>query len=198
MPPIFPHLALELARSRCAFVALSVRINKRNRALSLRFDWIARDRTRGTSREEVIKPRGETYLSPAPGERPNSGRQCNVTRAVASPSWPDRPIFFPSRSRPTDEKRSFSRSFGVGERAKGPLSRYAIARAISVRAQLMLASRGSNSFSEEFSWNSRLDCIGVGSNEAAFSMRLCVHLQRAIGEIRKSQPNQFILVSCDN
>jgi len=99
---IFPHFAG--ARRRAC-----VRINKRNRALSLRFDWIARDRTRRTSQEEVIIRRvyrGETYLrrtcTRRLNARPNSERQCNSeTRALVA--WPGQPIFssftFPSLPR---------------------------------------------------------------------------------------------------
>lgn len=76
--------------------AAYVRINKWNRALSLRFDWIVHDRTRRTSREEVINRRvywGETYLrvlAPADSTYDLIPRD-NATRHVPSsrdPAWP--------------------------------------------------------------------------------------------------------------
>jgi len=90
-------LAISLRISR-ARNTTCLRINKWNRALSLRFDWIAHDHIRGTLREDVIKHwvyRGETYHRVHPSTRhtrPNSNRQCNETRALVA--WPGRPIFF--------------------------------------------------------------------------------------------------------
>jgi len=98
---IFPHFA----GARCR---VCVRINKWNRALSLRFDWIARDRTRRTSQEEVIicrVYRGETYLrefAPADSTHDPIPRD-NATETRALVAWLGQPIFssfaFPSLSR---------------------------------------------------------------------------------------------------
>lgn len=98
---IFPLIfgAMPSPLSSCvsrAHDATYVRINKWNRALSLRFDWIVHDRTRRTSREEVINRRvywGETYLrvlaladsmyDPIP--RDNATRHVHSSR---DPAWP--------------------------------------------------------------------------------------------------------------
>lgn len=82
--------------------ATCMRINKRNRALSQRFDWIARDRNRrGGLRRKKLLTAGYIEVKPTSScactrrfdiQRPNFERQCNETRALIA--WPVRPIFF--------------------------------------------------------------------------------------------------------
>lgn len=94
-----PPLFFRISR---AHDATCVRINKRNRALSLWFDWIARDRN-WRAEDFVGKLLTAGYIEVKPTfscartrrldiRRPNFERQCNETRALVA--WSGRPIFF--------------------------------------------------------------------------------------------------------
>lgn len=91
-----PPLSFRISR---AHDATCVRINKRNRALSLWFDWIARDRNRRGElrREEVINRqvhRGETYLLVRPTRRTTTQFPETIQRDTCTlVAWSGHPIF---------------------------------------------------------------------------------------------------------